>query len=500
MRALFSILFFATFAFAETDVEFVFDVSGSMAKKLNGEAQIDIARRSLINTLKDIPSDELVAVRAFAHRVEQTNKSESCKDTELIVPFAKPDIGSIALSLASLSPKGYTPIAYSLEKAAEDMIAAGKTREPKRVIILLSDGEETCDGDAVAVLKRLKDQGFDVIVHTIGFNVGETARQQLKAIAAFSGGKYFDARDESKLSEAFEEATKETYFIEKKKEEVPTTGIEIRGGDGYKSAVEFQKEWSGVELQLDHHLKGKEHDYFYLDIEENTHVHLTVKNLEKTLRIGKNGVPQELMGASPAMIMMHDGDFKKIMHVYTYGGDSQKFTSKSGYISIKDAGRYYFRFGANGSQAVHKDGASYWVRLEKKGDLDSDKDAGPSLRFAMPIEVNKTYELSHLGGSYQKFDTVDMYKVNANKGDKLTFLYNSLLDEKWPEIRFDVVNEFNERVAHTTRGKGIDAPMKGEFIAPEDGVFYVSIMAPYVRDMAPYSLKVSLEKAEVAEE
>ena len=83
--------------------------------------------------------------------------------------------------------QGYTPIAYSLEQAANDFPADAK----ERVIVLVSDGKETCKGDPVVAAKALAGKG--ITVHTVGFIVDTAARGQLQAIARATGGTYFDA-------------------------------------------------------------------------------------------------------------------------------------------------------------------------------------------------------------------------------------------------------------------------------------------------------------------
>ena len=45
--------------------------------------------------------------------------------------------------------QGYTPITYVLKLAAEDV---GKEATKPRVVILVSDGKETCEGDPCATL------------------------------------------------------------------------------------------------------------------------------------------------------------------------------------------------------------------------------------------------------------------------------------------------------------------------------------------------------------
>ena len=96
--------------------------------------------------------------------------------------------------------QGYTPIAYSLGQAANDFPAEAK----ERVIVLVSDGKETCQGDPVVAAKALA--GKNITVHTVGFIVDTAARGQLQAIARATGGTYFDAPVGPELPETLKQA------------------------------------------------------------------------------------------------------------------------------------------------------------------------------------------------------------------------------------------------------------------------------------------------------
>lgn len=475
----FNLIFLAS-SFAATDVEFLFDVSGSMAKKLNGEAQIDIARKALVNALSEIPSEELVAVRVFAHRVEQTDKAASCKDTELLVPFGKADIGAIALAMGGLAPKGYTPIAYSLEKTAEDMIAAGKTRESNRVIILLSDGEETCGGDPVAVLKRLRAQGFEVVVHTIGFNVDEVARKQLQDIAAFSGGRYFDATDSVKLGEAFKEATKESYLADKEKDDY-ATGIEIRGGDGFISAVEFKREWLGKEVRLDHHLNRGDKDYFYLDMEPGEVLSFGLRNLDKGIRVLRDGRIEETVNTGDNKIIISDASYKQLDIVSVY----RNFDNASDRVSVMTAQRVYLQFG---NAAIHKDGTVYKIALEKRGDLGTDKDAGATIEAALPLKPGR-YDINFLELSDEK----DIYQIDGKAGHQYTFTYRPASGNE-SSINVYITDDLNIGMNYNAKGGGSAQGYRATFATPTDGAYFITIKR--YGSGGQYSIELKEDKVE----
>ncbi len=95
--------------------------------------------------------------------------------------------GAITTTVDDAKAQGYTPIAYSLGQTANDFPADAK----ERVIVLVSDGKETCQGDLVVAAKALAAKS--ITVHTVGFIVDTAARGQLQAIARATGGTYFDA-------------------------------------------------------------------------------------------------------------------------------------------------------------------------------------------------------------------------------------------------------------------------------------------------------------------
>jgi hypothetical protein len=485
------LLFLATTLFpilnssAATDVEFLLDLSGSMMKRIDGTPQIELAKKSFRDALKAIPADELVAVRVFAHRVEQTNKEESCKDTELIYPFAKLNVASIENALDTLQPKGYTPLAYSLEKSGEDLIAIGKEREPERVIVVLSDGEETCGGDPIAVLQALKDKGIKVVVHTIGFNVDDAARRQLQAIASFSGGKYFDAKDGTKLSESLQLATKEAFIppsaptatstpeprLDKPRELFE--GRAVRGGNGYSTAVPIVD--LGTQLKLDHHQRGEDIDYFYLDLNPGDIIHGLIRTGDKVLSSN-----QEIFGGS-GKIEIHgpdktevDGRFLELMSANSM---------KENDFFVSRAGRYYFLVGRYGND-VHKDHLFFTLSVNRKGDLDTETDAGSTADTALTI----------VPGSYQRNfggleDKEDRFKLTAKKGEKYVFTMLPQKNES-PTIYFDLIDSLKIDVSHDKRGGSSDQGLQVKFTVPDDGDYYLIAKYSGVKKYSDYEIKL----------
>ena len=166
-------------------IALVMDASGSMNAKLpSGETRIEVARRAIKDVASFAPAGAQISLRLYGAQSPASRKD--CEDTHLAVPPGA-EAAAIAASVDGARAQGYTPIAYSLEQAQGDFPANAK----ERVIVLVSDGNETCKGDPLLAAKGLAGKG--ITVHTVGFIVDTAARMQLQNIARATGGTYFDA-------------------------------------------------------------------------------------------------------------------------------------------------------------------------------------------------------------------------------------------------------------------------------------------------------------------
>jgi hypothetical protein len=183
-----SLAFAQTCNTADRSVLLILDSSGSMNAKLpNGETRIEVAKRATKGVAGFVPAQAQISLRMYG--AQSSARQKNCQDTHVAVPFAPAQTSSAAIAAAAdgVKAQGYTPIAYSLEQAANDFPSDAK----ERVIVLVSDGKETCQGDPVLAAKALA--GKRVTVHTVGFIVDTAARGQLQNIARITGGTYFDA-------------------------------------------------------------------------------------------------------------------------------------------------------------------------------------------------------------------------------------------------------------------------------------------------------------------
>ena len=139
-------------------------------------------------------------MRVFGHK-----EADKCR-TDLEIPLA-PLSSAAADRLAGINAMNLakTPIAESLELTAADL----RTVTGERVIVLVTDGEETCDGDPAAAIAGLRAQGHNLRVSIVGYAIDDDGlRDTFARWAKLGGGEYFDAAGELWKTEFFREVQK----------------------------------------------------------------------------------------------------------------------------------------------------------------------------------------------------------------------------------------------------------------------------------------------------
>jgi len=209
------------------NIEYILDASGSMLERIQNEMKIDIARETLSELVDQLPEgsaeiDLNVGLRVYGHStIAGESPEQRCRDTVLEIPVKGVNTEGIKMKIAGINARGWTPIAYSLEQAADDFPVG---RENDNIIILISDGKETCGGDPCAVAGELHQAGIKVKIHVVGFDIKPEEKAQLECIARTTGGKYFSADSAKELSLALTSAQEQVL-----KEESTSVRIKIGG-------------------------------------------------------------------------------------------------------------------------------------------------------------------------------------------------------------------------------------------------------------------------------
>ncbi|MFI5195642.1 MAG: VWA domain-containing protein [Chitinophagales bacterium] len=131
------------------------DESSSMIQSWAGGKQKYKAADELILRLMDsiyaVNNQVEFSLRVFGH--QHTVAENNCYDTKNEVSFSKDNRTQISFRLDDIHPLGVTPIAYSLEQAAEHDLV--DEQHNAYSIILITDGGESCNGDICQVMKKL---------------------------------------------------------------------------------------------------------------------------------------------------------------------------------------------------------------------------------------------------------------------------------------------------------------------------------------------------------
>jgi Mg-chelatase subunit ChlD len=192
---------------AKTNIIMIFDSSGSMATKIEGKSKLDIAKNATNKFIENIKSSGAnLGVLVYGHKGSNNSKDKtiSCAGIEEVYWFGviNPDVAKSKFN--NLNATGWTPIAKSLEMA-KDILIKKATKEDKNIIMLISDGEETCNSDPVAMTKEIKNAGFNIKVNVIGFDVGGTTEAQLRKIAEAGDGQYSSVKNEKDFEAIFQQ-------------------------------------------------------------------------------------------------------------------------------------------------------------------------------------------------------------------------------------------------------------------------------------------------------
>ncbi len=182
------------------DAMIVFDASGSMAGNLDQgiatlKPRIDEVRSALAAVLPAVTRLRRVGLITYGPGPgQQCNVKLDLKPT--------PNAADIIMrDLDALSPAGKTPLTTAVAKAADVLLY----RKQPGVIVVLTDGEETCGQSPCDLGKQLHAAAAQLTVHIIGFRMkdfswtGESSILDAKCLADENNGLYLAAENKDEL-------------------------------------------------------------------------------------------------------------------------------------------------------------------------------------------------------------------------------------------------------------------------------------------------------------
>jgi hypothetical protein len=185
-------------SFADSpNMVFILDVSGSMGAKMGEQTKMVVAKQAFGQLVTELPDDAHVGLFVYGH-----HGNRDCEAMEMLVPIGELDRAAIGTGVKGLTAsQGATPLTGALMLSVQAL--GNYRRTGGKAIVLISDGEETCNGDPVDFATQMTAGLKGAIkIYVIGLGVNAEQQRQLASIAAAGGGEYFGAADAAGLSES----------------------------------------------------------------------------------------------------------------------------------------------------------------------------------------------------------------------------------------------------------------------------------------------------------
>ncbi len=147
----------------------------------------------LMDSIYRINDQVEFALRVYGH--QSPVQQNDCFDTRQEVVFSKNNLTQMYLRLNSLSPRGVSPIAFSLKEAAERDLSG--EQQNAYSIILITDGGESCNGDICDVVQRLLDKKIFFKPYILSLVDYAPLRQQYACL-----GTYLNVTNEKEITTA----------------------------------------------------------------------------------------------------------------------------------------------------------------------------------------------------------------------------------------------------------------------------------------------------------
>ena len=146
------------------DAMLVLDSSGSMAgtDMSTLTPHVTKVREALAAVVPEVAPRRNLGLMVYG-----PGRESRCENIDLKLPPAPNSAETILAEVNRVVPFGETPLTAAVRDAAEVL----EFREKPSVVVLLTDGEETCGGDPCQLARQLKAEARKLTIHVVGFKV-----------------------------------------------------------------------------------------------------------------------------------------------------------------------------------------------------------------------------------------------------------------------------------------------------------------------------------------
>lgn len=170
----------------------------------------------IVDSIYAINNEVEFGVRLYGSQFPAQEKN--CTDSRLLVDFNLQNVNQIKQSLKYVSPIGWSPIAYSLKRAAYGEI--NNTASYDYSIIFITDGGESCNGDICDTYLKLLKEKVSVTPYIIGLDKNTTLKTYYDCL-----GKYVSVLETTDIPKAVKLIVDENKLLTDKKKELNLTTV-----------------------------------------------------------------------------------------------------------------------------------------------------------------------------------------------------------------------------------------------------------------------------------
>lgn len=182
-------------------VAYILDTSPRMALDTERGNRLAVAQGVMAEIVRPANPSLTSGLRIFG----SGTSDQSCRDTELVVPFRPANQSQIAAELESLQTgsSSESALAQAMIDAIQDLAA---TDGPQSLVVV-TGGADSCNPQAGELIAQEADRaGIRLQTFVVGFDVTEEEATAIKGIVSETpGATYYDAPDEEALREVLTE-------------------------------------------------------------------------------------------------------------------------------------------------------------------------------------------------------------------------------------------------------------------------------------------------------
>lgn len=484
----------------DSELVLVMDASGSMSAQDAGDTtRIEAARQALHSVVDSLEDHQQVGLRVFAAEVSDVDAPEACEDSELVVEVGSDNRSDLSEAIDAYDAVGgRTPLAYALEQAAGDL-----SEEGNRTIVLVSDGEENCAPDPCEAAEAIAEQGIDVAIHTVGFQIEDSeaaeAREQLQCIAEAGGGEYHDATDAETLTHTLERLSYRAFqpFSLHGEEVEPGSNQDnappLQPGEQYVGTFEYETMYYRVPRTMENstlHVGLAT----YNDSEEHwdqAEIELLTMGDNRTCgrsRVdwwgssGANLFRTAQVAATPYYDSEHldagcGEDEELLLAIHSGGryGEGDEILGQPFELVVEEESDpingedYYNDYDSNGLPWDDEDFG--WIEMERDRENDDTIYAGSSLNNATPLEAGETYDTDILPGEVQVYrlpgDWNEQIQVEAFFPEPDSTL-SEHLSSNYTNVHVDILSPYRGSATDNRSSSGSEIGSGRERIHPQN--------------------------------